>query len=489
MLGVYVKISWLSRILIMAFISISCPVMAADIRVLEQSDQYGCIAIMSGVIDQSDVQEFSKIQGELPRWDSEGRNIKGSLCLNSPGGSLGAALMLYDILEMPTSIPPTFSCESACAIIFEAGRSHSYEGGDNEFLPDRTIWAQGKLGLHAPDLNLADAGRLFSKEEVLNSYSLAVKSLAEIARRGVYSERMFSAMATTPPSEMHYVDIGDILSANIKLIGAKIPEQPIVHLFTTVCNNVVRFHTDLSAEVMSHSRTYLLSSAAVSPFSSQYALSGYEGLYFCDINGTISKSSFDLGEAVIYSSSYADSKDDATVDSSSTISSAAYLFHESTSIASIPLNEPSLNASLESPESSMSFPKGVFSELSTLTGKSIGEELFSSCWLTSSKSRIGNVSEYVNLRSQPEVSAVIVAKLQLGEPVKILQNDKVIITGKGQERQTCINACQALRRDSHDMEAQTQVQWCVNQNFVWYEVAYLGSIQGWISRKFLQDID
>ncbi len=115
------------------------------------------------------------------------------------------------------------------------------------------------------------------------------------------------------------------------------------------------------------------------------------------------------------------------------------------------------------------------------------EPPFLGCWLTLSSARITNVSEYVNLRRQPDFSSSILRQVQLGERVRLQQADNITITGQERDRQSCINACQAFSRNAEDRTARNRTLQCIQDNMIWYEVNDARGNRGWISRRYLEE--
>jgi hypothetical protein len=112
-----------------------------------------------------------------------------------------------------------------------------------------------------------------------------------------------------------------------------------------------------------------------------------------------------------------------------------------------------------------------------------------SCWLTSPTARIVNVNEYANLRRQPDFAATVLRRLPLGEQVRVPRFDNITIVGQDRDRQSCINACQAFDRNPGDRAARDRAQQCINDNFVWYEITDARGNRGWVSRRFLQEVE
>ena len=114
---------------------------------------------------------------------------------------------------------------------------------------------------------------------------------------------------------------------------------------------------------------------------------------------------------------------------------------------------------------------------------------YPACWLTSPTARVTNVNEYVNLRRQPDFSARVIRRVPLGEQVRPLRYDNITVVGQERDRQSCIRACQAFRASQGDQAARDRVQECIEGNSVWYEITDARGNRGWVSRKFLEELE
>ena len=123
-------------------------------------------------------------------------------------------------------------------------------------------------------------------------------------------------------------------------------------------------------------------------------------------------------------------------------------------------------------------------------GRELGaSRSWASCWLTSPSARIINVDEYVNLRRQPDFSAPVVRQVPLGEQVRATRADNITVIGQERDRQSCINACQAFGANFEDGNARDRVQQCIGDNMLWYEITDARGNRGWVSRKFLEEVE
>jgi hypothetical protein len=111
------------------------------------------------------------------------------------------------------------------------------------------------------------------------------------------------------------------------------------------------------------------------------------------------------------------------------------------------------------------------------------------CWLASPNAHVTNVNEYVNLRLQPDFTARVIRQVLLGEQVRPLRFDDLSVIGQERDRQSCINACQAFGANSEDRTSRDRVQQCIDDNMLWYEITDARGNRGWVSRKFLEEVE
>jgi hypothetical protein len=117
-----------------------------------------------------------------------------------------------------------------------------------------------------------------------------------------------------------------------------------------------------------------------------------------------------------------------------------------------------------------------------------GAQTFGSCWLSTPTASVVNVSEYVNLRRRPDFYAPVIREVPLGEQVRPTQFDSVTIIGDQRSYDSCVTACQAFSRNPDDRAASERAQQCINDNLLWYEVADTQGNRGWVSRRFLREV-
>ena len=140
------------------------------------------------------------------------------LCLDSPGGALLDGLQLAEaILEagLPTRVEADARCESACFWAFMAGNQRASDGTR---LPGRVLAPGGRLGFHAPalDIDLADP----TTAEIGAAMQLGIDAAAQIAapfaQAGAFGDgqpilkpSLLTEMLGTAPDRMRRIDTVD----------------------------------------------------------------------------------------------------------------------------------------------------------------------------------------------------------------------------------------------------------------------------------------
>ena len=112
-----------------------------------------------------------------------------------------------------------------------------------------------------------------------------------------------------------------------------------------------------------------------------------------------------------------------------------------------------------------------------------------SCWLSVVQARVANVNEYTNLRRKPDLSSQVIRQMPLGERVWVQRVDNITIIGQERDRQLCINACRAFGANRDDSAARDRAQQCISDNMLWYEITDARGNRGWVSRKFVEEME
>jgi len=215
-----------------------------------------CRIVMTGQIEGGDLAKLQQITG-MP-WDGEGDAPPEThaledavLCLDSPGGSIETALkMARHLLDsrsgITTKILRDDRCASACSVVFMGG-STFFEGESYETILTRELRAGGKLGVHAPSLQLSDGGS-YSGAQVSKSFNLALMAARQAfdfsnqtdsAGTSIIPPYVFARFLETPPEDMYYFDtVGDALQGGFDVSGYEATVRLDDTLARTICDNV-----------------------------------------------------------------------------------------------------------------------------------------------------------------------------------------------------------------------------------------------------------
>jgi hypothetical protein len=173
----------------------------------------GCFAELSGPIAKGDTEKLRPHIERFKKSDArqsindELSSGKFRVCLNSPGGSLveGVALAkLFNDQSIGTAVGRGKSCLSACAVAFMGGLV-SYEN-DVYPQPNRLLHPLGKLGFHAPDLDVPKGQ--YAEETVKRAYLIAVKSVSSVLEMSLdinFPTSLATVMLATSAQDMHMI--------------------------------------------------------------------------------------------------------------------------------------------------------------------------------------------------------------------------------------------------------------------------------------------
>lgn len=436
----------------------------------------GCTMLLSGEIVEGDAERllafFEENRGVvIYPIDVVGRGA-ARLCLNSNGGNflegIRLAQAIMGLFFIGTAVADGHVCESACAVAFMAGGYT--EGGYFNITP--ILHPRGRLGFHAPSLNIP-AGE-YSEAEVLRAYGIALQAISEIVQlrltegaagpRYRFPETLFFNMINTPADSMYYIDtVGQAENYGLVLfpsvLNAIDPEQAARNL----CGAYYRGSGTQEPPTIRR----MANDRIVFDFPSGYgeeAVGGCTVLF--DRSALIERNESAVRRPIVFLNSIDDAEREY---SPSRISAFAYSsFHPETPLASLPLDQE---------EAWQEFLARIPIEAPSAQR----------CWLTSTLSRITNVNDYVNLRSQPDFTAPVIRQVPRGEQVRPTRFDNVTITGAQRVYDLCVSACQSFGRNPRDRQAAEQVQLCTDDNLLWYEITDARGNRGWVSRRFLEE--
>lgn len=217
---------------------------AASVYLATDTDDI-CSLYLEGSIEFGDLEKlmrqhthFSKFP---PNFVPENEYwMPDTLCLNSKGGKFNVALSIAELLMergIKTVIKEKSVCFSACAVVFMAGTNNTQT--DIGILPSRRLHIFGKLGFHAPYLDLK-YGQYQSErvEEAFKDAMLVIARFSEIASQMDFDHSLVSEMLRVGPKK--YFEINTIDKAGrwgIALMGYDTISEITPTMYKNICRN------------------------------------------------------------------------------------------------------------------------------------------------------------------------------------------------------------------------------------------------------------
>ena len=213
-------------------VGVSEPGTASEIR---QMKSESCDLGLTGDIRSGDAKKLRAFLGSGSR-----------LCLDSPGGSYAEGLALAAIVSenaLGTAIESGSKCLSACALVFMAGiDSIAGELPEAQGTPNRRLHVGGKLGFHAPYLNLGGLDdRRYSRREIALAYNVAlseVGQLVDMLRATNTRPTLVAEMLKRGPDDLFLIDTVEAAARwKIQLEGFAPPTKFDERAYAAVCLN------------------------------------------------------------------------------------------------------------------------------------------------------------------------------------------------------------------------------------------------------------
>ena len=456
--------------------------------------EMGCDILVSGLIEKGDATKLEQIILSTDK-KLAGENFRGTLigsrprtnqrvCFDSPGGSFIEGLALARVLlraRKGSALGADMTCESACALAFLGG-SQSTAGVEGADEPDRVLHPLGKLGFHAPALNIEDGN--FSADEVNKAYRVAIQSIAAIVKekdnviveyvpgtdqrtslRYNIPNSLLLFMLSTSSEDMSYVEtIKDASRWEIIIEPVSIGSAPEpIQSFANACDNVSFFW-------MERMSAYYDNPPFVDGYLGRtvgFNVSGSVNLKEWRMRSTGIRLTSDLGEywydcdVEIFDKIYSAS---SPIGGANGIGSRRYfypfqLFSPDTLIKSL---------------ATQKFSSAAYQKTRVRLDKAISElnnNVEQRCAIEENKSKIVNVQNFTNLRRQAGLNGQVIGQVPLGATVSIVN------PGNFLRRDRCAGACNGTNQNA--------IKQCIDNNDVWIEVDYNGR-RGFLSRKFLE---
>ena len=464
----------------LVFFSGAVPASAATIR-LGGSEEMGCIIELTGQIRAGDTDTLRALFEDLgypTGYSPVGRRI----CLDSPGGSLVEGLSLADLVgewNYGTAVPAGASCQSACSVMFLAGRFNNPEAG-GAFTTDRVMHPTAKVGFHAPSLLLGD--RAYTKNEVDTAYAIALTSMAGILRHRAESgtafpDSLFLTLLGTPPFKMSFVEtVGQAAQWQIAVAPVAFPTSGVRQALSNAC-----WHADSGLQDYSlmefpgldleFSFEELTDDAIRASSSREFR---YEGSAQCEV-GLFAGGGFSSFSPVEYAG-FAQYTGGATDQDVSDLIYTYMLYPSNTRIETLPVPRAG-----DTSDVSRFFRAAQSGD----QGAALGG--FNSCRLTNTQAQIINVSQFVNLRAAPGLRAPVVGQVRLAERVTVADPGRLLPLRDSGRARTCLSICDGFAQSPGAFGVAEEAQGCIDENMLWYQVFDQRGNTGFISRKFLAD--
>ena len=456
--------------------------------------EMGCDILVSGVIRKGDA---AKLEQAILSTDKQlaGEDFRGILvgarprssrrvCFDSPGGSFIEGLALGQVLlraRKGSALGADMTCESACALAFLGG-SQSTAGVEGADEPDRVLHPLGKLGFHAPALNIKDGS--FSAETVNKAYLVAIQSIAAIVKekenviveyvpgtdqrtslRYDIPNSLLLLMLSTSSEDMSYVEtIKDASRWGIIIEPVSIDSAPEpIQSFANACDNVSFFWMERMSALYENPPFvdgYLGRTAS-------FNVSGSMNLKNWGMRSTGVRLTSDLGEYWY----------DCDVEIFSQIDSASSPIGGATGTGNRIYFYP---FQLFSPDTlikslaTQKFSSAAYQKTRARLDKTISAlnaNVEQSCAIGGNKSKIVNVQNFTNLRRQAGLNGQVMGQVPLGATVFVVN------PGQFLRYERCAATCNGTNQNA--------IKQCIDNNDVWIEVDYNGR-RGFLSRKFLE---
>ncbi|BBU53830.1 hypothetical protein KU6B_00950 [Mameliella alba] len=436
----------------------------------------GCRFSISGQIEEGDADALRALLDQIG-FTADYSPVGRRICLESPGGGLREALAMADLIgerAYGTAVPAGAACESACAVIFLAGRyRHPEAGGAHS--NDRLLHPRGRLGFHAPSLLLGE--RAYTRDEVDTAYAIALDSMAGVLRHRAdmgtaIPDSLFLALLGTPPFEMTYVEtVGQAAQWEIAVAPVAFPADNAQQALSNLC-----WHVDsglIDYPLQSEPRPLDFTYEEIED-TSVYALSNrrfrYEGSARCEL-----RIFGDYGPVrYMGGASYTGGATDQD------ISGQAFpymLYPPDTPIADLPVWTEGDDAHVRAFFRAVQDPGSA--------GGAVGG--FNNCRLASTSARVINVNEFVNLRAAPGLRAPIVGQVRLADRVQVPDTGRLLPLRDSERGQECLNFCRALTEYPSSEDVRRRAEGCIAENMLWYQVVAPDGNTGFVSRHFLAE--
>lgn len=458
------------RLILALLCLLTPPLHAASFSAVGDAEM-GCTMTLDGKIVPGDAKALRAFMAQQGVQDYA-MYSRERLCLNSPGGTFTEGVAIAQMLSeagIGTAVAAKAECVSACAIAFMGGRQHGEEGSARAH---RLLHPQGRLGFHAPSLNVAEDD--YTKAEVDRSFGLAlggISTLVSARHRAQFSfpESLLIVFLDTPSDDMRYVTtVADAVRWEIAIHPLALPSGDPVDAVDFACRNGEAMIGDIEpAHYPMELGPDFLQTREVTDYALRLVTQPnyrIEAMAQCELN--LSRDPVWTNGALGYFTYPGDR------DESIHTLWPHMLYAPTTPIAALPTRGTGtvdLSTWLTQLRNAPPAPAA---------------QAYDACTLPRPEAQIANVTNYVNLRRNASLGARVVRQVPLAEPVTIT-GQPVISQDAAARGQACIAACKGWL--GGDPSARAAGIDCVAGNVIWYPIRDARGNAGWVSRRYLGD--
>lgn len=448
------------------------PLAALEVLRVEDSE-IGCTHLLRGTLMPGAVD---RLRGRLIGAHPNAAAGEHRICLDSPGGSFAEGVRLARFLSgLSTGVDAGHRCESACFLAFMAGSFNRME--DRPIIPDRVMHPRARLGFHAP--SITTEARYFRPEEVASAWQIALEAVAELIRLRLderdyaFRDELLDNLLRTGGDEMSYIEtVGEAALYNITVFPVLLP-----------------FRDQLARQ---------------DPIRADHAAFAH----VCRALGLLSED-FDIREGPVSSALSANDHDRTGFvghfDPGESSTNCSLSYHSPTVLEPdddpwwrmnwslgmmsaedwwIPPNDFEIAAYMHYPAATRISDLPYASDHRRLNARMIAHLRQSAARLSqqmtcglSGPAHVINVQEYVNIREQAGFQHPVVAQAPRASLLF------PVTPGVFRATEACLALCRAAR------DQQTGIGQCVEDNQVWVEVEDQFGNRGWVSRRFLHEVE
>ncbi|ETA52059.1 hypothetical protein [Ponticoccus alexandrii] len=215
----------------------------ASAAILSPVDEPNCNLRLEGQIESGDANRLRSLLDQ----DEAKTGWFYKMCLNSPGGAIGEAVALAELVQernVGTVILEAEACLSACSLVFMLGTREESDLKEHS----RRMHVTATLGFHRTAFD-PDTGRTYSAEEMSRAFQLSTDATLAIVALG--SQRKSGSRHENIPQallkellgqggqDFYYVDtVGKAGRFNIEVFGYRGPEQSSPRAALNACANL-----------------------------------------------------------------------------------------------------------------------------------------------------------------------------------------------------------------------------------------------------------